>query len=118
MLIALAWFINAQRHVSPETKMVTVGAIYCTRRYFANNYYLSIWYTSENGAEEKQCHFCFEAIEAEELLAMDTHSRCPKVLIVNVLDIGQHRPRSTGQYAVAIAGQYFGTISYVFGAWK
>ena len=27
---------------------------------------------SENGTEEKQCHFCFGAIEAEELLVMDT----------------------------------------------
>ena len=27
MLIALAWFINAQRHLSPETKMATVGAL-------------------------------------------------------------------------------------------
>ena len=30
---------------------------------------------SENGTEEKQCCFCFEVIEAEELLAMDTR-RC------------------------------------------
>ena len=27
---------------------------------------------SENGIEEKQCHFCFEGIEAEEVLAMNT----------------------------------------------
>ena len=27
---------------------------------------------SENGIEEKQCHFCFEAIEAEEVLTMNT----------------------------------------------
>ena len=27
---------------------------------------------SENGIEEKQCHFCFEAIQAEEVLAMNT----------------------------------------------
>ena len=26
----------------------------------------------ENGTEENQCHLCIEAIEAEELLAMDT----------------------------------------------
>ena len=59
MLIALAWFINAQRHVSPETKMVTVGAIYCTRRYFANNYYLSIWYTIGKRCRRKAMPFLF-----------------------------------------------------------
>ena len=27
---------------------------------------------SENGIEEKQCHLCFEGIEAEEVFAMNT----------------------------------------------
>ena len=72
---------------------------------------------SENGTEEKQCHFCFGAIEAEELLAMD-HRVVTKVLTVSVLDIGQHRPWWTRQYAMAIAGHYFRTINYVFCVWK
>ena len=70
---------------------------------------------SENGIEEKQCHFCFEAIEAESLW---THRVVTKVLTVIVIDIGQHCPWSTGQYAVAIAGHHFRTINYVFCVWK
>ena len=37
---------------------------------------------------------------------------------MSVLDIGQHRPWSTGQYVVAIAGHYSRTINYVFYVWK
>ena len=37
---------------------------------------------------------------------------------MSVLDIGQHRLWPMGQYAVAIAGHYFRTISYVFCVWK
>ena len=40
------------------------------------------------------------------------------VVTASVLDIGQHRPWSTRQYAVAIAGHYFRTINYVFSVWK
>ena len=42
------------------------------------------------------------------------HRVVTKVLTVSVLDIGQHRPWSTGQYVVAIAGHYSRTINYMF----
>ena len=78
---------------------------------------------SENGIEEKQCHFCFEGIEAEEVLAMNTpcchqgaHCECFRYWAC-VLDI-EHRPWSTRQYAVAIVEHYFRTMNYVFCVWK
>ena len=55
-----------------KTKMETVGALPAPDVILPTTIIHLFGIASENGTEEKKCHFCFGAIEAEELLAMDT----------------------------------------------
>ena len=52
--------------------METVGALPAPDVIFPTDIIHLFGILSENGIEEKQCHFCFESIEAEEVLAMNT----------------------------------------------
>ena len=56
----------------PKTKMETVGALPAPDVILPTTIIHLFGILSENRTEEKQCYFCFEGIEAEELLAMDT----------------------------------------------
>ena len=96
-----------------ETKMETVGALPAPDVILPTTIIHLFGIVSENG---------FGAIEAEELLAMDTpcchqgaHCECFRYWaassVVDVVD-------DSSQYAVAIAGHYFRTINYVFCVWK
>ena len=60
-----------------KTKMETVGALPAPDVILPTTIIHLFGIVSENGIEEKQCHFCFGAIEAEELLSMDTPC-CPQ----------------------------------------